>query len=542
MDIVHPSYITVDDFTGEVAWIKQVVEENSVFLPMAKVTITGPFGKLVTEAAVSTSLSLQYPYKISNRSDRILRERGQKLGEGTVQALTRSKAREIASRASEKTIPMETDPGSGHRSGAQKESATDQQNEVSPTNIDEKPADRQREALSAELGGDLEGKPGDTPTSEMGSVLSPASKNFDRLVLVNRQSLAAEQDSDDSLAKLQFSGKEGIARGNVTLHKKGGLLYRHYRDKRGRVLDQLVVPRKYCEDLLNLCHGNGWSGYLGINKTKERLLMEYYWPGCFKEVEQFVRTCDTCQRTEDLSVSVYFKCAPLVSDDVCIPDKVRDVRVLDNLLDSVERYCEKKARQQEDKVGGVLRLVLFLLDDICDDELHDDERADALIFLKEQCKLLTKKSSGMRRELEVTRAECNKLTRKVDNLLKVIKDRDIDAGGPGEVGATAGKRNFEKDMHVSPVTAQRVDHTAFIKSVQTAQPPLEQQLQQLQLQMQLQQEQTQSQLTQQLQQLQSQLFEVESALRKKPHSDKIKKKAYKKPLSSSKSDSVSNHA
>ncbi|XP_075738869.1 uncharacterized protein LOC142784136 [Rhipicephalus microplus] len=288
MDIVHPSYITVDDFTGEVAWIKQVVEENSVCLPMAKVTITGPFGKLVTEAAVSTSLSLQYPYIFSNRSDRTLRERGQKLGEGTVQALTRSKAREIASRASEKTIPMETDPGSGHHSGAQGESATDQQNEVSPTNIDGKPADRQQ------------GKPDDTPTSETGSVLSPASKNFDRLVQVNRQSLAAEQDSDDSLAKLQLSAKEGIARGNVTLHKKGGLLYWHYRDKRGRVLDQLVVPRKYREDLLNLCHGNGWSGHLGINKTKERLLMEYYWPGCFKEVEEFVRSCDTCQRTGHL--------------------------------------------------------------------------------------------------------------------------------------------------------------------------------------------------------------------------------------------------
>ncbi|KAL3195186.1 hypothetical protein MRX96_001860 [Rhipicephalus microplus] len=53
--------------------------------------------------------------------------------------------------------------------------------------------------------------------------------------------------------------------------------------------------------------------------------------------------------TEDLSVSVYFKCAPLVSDDVCIPDEFRDVHVLDNLLDSVERYCEKKARQQEEK-------------------------------------------------------------------------------------------------------------------------------------------------------------------------------------------------
>ncbi|KAH7931772.1 hypothetical protein HPB52_025342 [Rhipicephalus sanguineus] len=53
--------------------------------------------------------------------------------------------------------------------------------------------------------------------------------------------------------------------------------------------------------------------------------------------------------TEDLSVSVYFKCAPLVSDDVAFLTK-SVIRVLDNLLDSVERYCEKKARQQEDKV------------------------------------------------------------------------------------------------------------------------------------------------------------------------------------------------
>lgn len=37
--------------------------------------------------------------------------------------------------------------------------------------------------------------------------------------------------------------------------------------------------------------------------------------------------------SEDLSVRMYFKCAPFVSDDVCIPAQIRDVRVLDNLLD-----------------------------------------------------------------------------------------------------------------------------------------------------------------------------------------------------------------
>ncbi|XP_070387770.1 uncharacterized protein [Dermacentor albipictus] len=82
MDIVHPSYVTVDDFTPEVAWIKQFVDEHSVCLPRAKVNISGPFGELETEAAVSKFLSLQYPYIFSNRSNQLLRDKGLKLGEG----------------------------------------------------------------------------------------------------------------------------------------------------------------------------------------------------------------------------------------------------------------------------------------------------------------------------------------------------------------------------------------------------------------------------------------------------------------------------
>lgn len=27
------------------------------------------------------------------------------------------------------------------------------------------------------------------------------------------------------------------------------------------------------------------------------MLSKYYWPGCFKDAEQFVRSCDVCQRT-----------------------------------------------------------------------------------------------------------------------------------------------------------------------------------------------------------------------------------------------------
>ncbi|XP_077551235.1 uncharacterized protein LOC144164862 [Haemaphysalis longicornis] len=95
MDVVHPSYVTPEQSSGECAWIKQAVEANSVCLPIARICIEGPFGILDTEAAVSPSLPPEYPYLFSNRSEELLRQKGLNFGV-VVQALTRSKARELA--------------------------------------------------------------------------------------------------------------------------------------------------------------------------------------------------------------------------------------------------------------------------------------------------------------------------------------------------------------------------------------------------------------------------------------------------------------
>nr|XP_054928992.1 uncharacterized protein LOC129385855 [Dermacentor andersoni] len=282
MDIVQPSYMTVDDFTGEVTWIKQVVEEHSVCLPMAKVKISGPFGELETEAAVSKILSLQYPYIFSNRSNQLLRDKGLKLGEGIVQPLTRGQARKIASLSAENAQAAPAEAVKGITSIPESELGS----------RDKKTVEETLECQSSSL----QEEQADAIASERGSLLSPASKNFDKLLRVDRESLAAEQKNDDSLARLYHTAKEGIARRNVTIQERGELLYRHYRDRKGRILDQLVVPTKYREDLLSLCHGNGLSGHLRINKSMERLLMEYYWRGCFKDVENFVRSCDRSPR------------------------------------------------------------------------------------------------------------------------------------------------------------------------------------------------------------------------------------------------------
>lgn len=46
----------------------------------------GPFDTLETEAAMSAYLPLVYPHLFSNRSEELLRERGQTFHEGTVQS------------------------------------------------------------------------------------------------------------------------------------------------------------------------------------------------------------------------------------------------------------------------------------------------------------------------------------------------------------------------------------------------------------------------------------------------------------------------
>lgn len=100
MVVAHPSYVSPSDYTGQCSWIRQAVEEQSVCLPVATVVIEGPFCKLPTEAAVSEKLPKFYPYLFSNKSDMLLREKGILFGDRVVQALTRSKVRQLATQLS----------------------------------------------------------------------------------------------------------------------------------------------------------------------------------------------------------------------------------------------------------------------------------------------------------------------------------------------------------------------------------------------------------------------------------------------------------
>lgn len=101
--------------------------------------------------------------------------------------------------------------------------------------------------------------------------------------------------------------------------------------------------------------------------------------------------------SSDMSVRVFVGGARLTSDErLDIPEVVHDMRVLVQLLDGVQEYCRRRELGKDEKVNGVLNLVVSLLEDISREDLLEDERVEAVMFLREQCQLLMRRSKCIR--------------------------------------------------------------------------------------------------------------------------------------------------
>ena len=77
---------------------------------------------------------------------------------------------------------------------------------------------------------------------------------------------------------------------------RGGLLYR-VGERGGVVTEQLVVPRPYVSKVLFMAHTHLLGAHLGMDKTRDRILDRFYWPGVKKDVVQYCQACPDCQRT-----------------------------------------------------------------------------------------------------------------------------------------------------------------------------------------------------------------------------------------------------
>ncbi len=80
-----------------------------------------------------------------------------------------------------------------------------------------------------------------------------------------------------------------------------GLIYYDHR---------IYIPQDHVlrGEIIAVSHDHIMVGHPGIEKTKELVLREYWWPKMKKDIENYVRACETCQRTKS---GTQAKAAPL---------------------------------------------------------------------------------------------------------------------------------------------------------------------------------------------------------------------------------------
>ncbi|GFT15518.1 retrovirus-related Pol polyprotein from transposon 297 [Trichonephila clavipes] len=94
-----------------------------------------------------------------------------------------------------------------------------------------------------------------------------------------------------------------------------GKLIRVTRTKRGNEIRQLFVPLKFRLEINRLSHDE-IEGHLVVTKTKDRVLHYFFWPNIYKDIEEFVKSCDACQRVGKIrdKVNVLLKLVLIIAE------------------------------------------------------------------------------------------------------------------------------------------------------------------------------------------------------------------------------------
>ena len=121
----------------------------------------------------------------------------------------------------------------------------------------------------------------------------------------NQAELKQEQKNDATLKKIwglaeQKEAPKMTKSAQSWFTIKNGLLFRNHQQLHGvnrPVTKQLVVPQGRRHQILKLAHESIMGGHMGVQKTTDRILGVFYWPGVHGDVTRFCRSCDICQRT-----------------------------------------------------------------------------------------------------------------------------------------------------------------------------------------------------------------------------------------------------
>ncbi|GBN28584.1 Retrovirus-related Pol polyprotein from transposon 412 [Araneus ventricosus] len=215
VDVISQKFVDYAKMTGEHVWVKYLLNDHLVCLPLAEVEIKCELGHIKTKAAVVTNDPGRYV--LGNKTANLFKDKPFLKLEKINAVMTRSQTKRSTEEDQNKEAKME------------------QPEEMTHFEIDEEILPQADEEF----------------------------KEIKQLVEVDSKEFIESQYQSRDLAPLLNEAKtENSSQPNDFKIKENGIT----------------------------------SGHLGIVKTKDRLARYFYWPNCYKEIEEYVKTCDPCQR------------------------------------------------------------------------------------------------------------------------------------------------------------------------------------------------------------------------------------------------------
>ncbi|GFU75196.1 SCAN box domain-containing protein [Trichonephila clavipes] len=255
LDLICKKYVKPSMFINETVWIRTPLEETAVCLPMAEVELDCVFGHVITKAAVLRDSLDQGKYLLGNKTAALFEEvkKNKEIQVYMVNAVeTRSQKKLTEESKQDLNMSEETIP------------EINEKNKESPDEL-----------------------------YDILPLIQPEISESN-LIKLSHKDFAKEQMNSAELKTLFEEAKSGSSKKNHYI-VENNLLFFQKEDKDGTKRKCLVVPEKYRKNLMTIGH-EATAAHLGVTKTKDAIFKTFYWPKCFSDVEDFVKTCDKCQR------------------------------------------------------------------------------------------------------------------------------------------------------------------------------------------------------------------------------------------------------
>ena len=152
----------------------------------------------------------------------------------------------------------------------------------------------------------------ETPRDRISEKSEKTKNNSESKLSLSRQKLIDRQQSDPEIISLldRVVPEDELDNIPVAYYLRDGVLMRKWRptdipaSEDWAVVHQIVVPENYRQEIMRLAHEIPMGGHLGINKTCDRIMRHFFWPGLRRSVSEFCRTCHSCQMVGKPSVTV----------------------------------------------------------------------------------------------------------------------------------------------------------------------------------------------------------------------------------------------